>query len=227
MRLPNEPEETLRLYDLSLSRSLTLFKYLFTVPIERKLPPEEAASIKRIFIRSQKTGTQSPLYATIMISPLILLLPINLINLRWSRESLLQASIRAPRYANHILPFIKVARQLGNDKPNFIVEIETLIWQSIVTISLGESNAVNAIQKLIGSIPHDKFLDMENDDPIRNWFKPNETVTVEVNAPQSVSRYECFKDGNTNTNNAPSEKTAPRSADNAHHGKRRQIDEGG
>lgn len=89
IRLPNEPKEILRLCDLSLSRSLTLFKHLFTIPIERKLPPDEVASIKRIFIQSQKTGTQSLLYATIMISPLILLLPINLINLRWSRESLL------------------------------------------------------------------------------------------------------------------------------------------
>jgi len=73
---------------------------------------------------------------------------------------------------------MQVSIQMGNDKPKFIVKIETLIWQSVVNISLGEMTAINAIEKLMASLPQNEIANMNHDDPIRNWFRPNKTATI-------------------------------------------------
>jgi hypothetical protein len=70
---------------------------------------------------------------------------------------------------------------MGNEKPRFIIEIETLIWQSVVNISLGEMTAINAIEKLMKSLPQNEIANMYDDDPIRNWFRPNETAAISPN----------------------------------------------
>jgi hypothetical protein len=62
---------------------------------EYRVSADELASIEAVFHRSNMTGTQTPLQATIMISPLMLLLPINLLALRWTKKKLLDVSICA------------------------------------------------------------------------------------------------------------------------------------
>lgn len=96
LRLPVEPGELLNHSGHSLSRYFLFIFSLFTVPTESRAPPEELASIKAVFRRSSMTGTQTPLHATFMISPLMLLVPINLIALRWSKKKLLDVGVCVP-----------------------------------------------------------------------------------------------------------------------------------
>lgn len=58
-----------------------------------RIPSSEFAIIDRIFDRSRGTGTQTPLYASIMISPMMLLLPNSLASMRWAKKRLLQVGI--------------------------------------------------------------------------------------------------------------------------------------
>jgi|SRR6267378_7939081 len=66
-------------------------------------------------------------------------------------------------------------RSLGNDKPKLIIDIETLIWNAVKKISTCEMSAVDALEQLMQSLPMTEIANMQDDHPVRTWFKP--TVT--------------------------------------------------
>jgi len=105
LRLPAKPSELLNHSVHSLSFFIL---FLFTehkMATECRVSADELASIEAVFHQSKMTGTQTPLQATIMISPLMLLLPINLLALRWSKKKLLDVSVCIPRQSrlNHFI----------------------------------------------------------------------------------------------------------------------------
>ncbi|KIM40847.1 hypothetical protein M413DRAFT_27977 [Hebeloma cylindrosporum] len=128
---------------------------------DHSIPPNELVAIQTIFSRSQGTGTQTPLYAAMAISPLMLLLPNSLACIRWSKKKLLETSI-----------------QLGNDRPKFIVDAETLIWQTVTKICRREATAVKALQELTSALTRCELVGMGAEDPSRYWFKPNIALAV-------------------------------------------------
>ncbi len=84
---------------------------------------------------------------------------------------MLKKSIHDPR----LLFQMQLSKQLGNDKPKFIVDIETRIWNAVKKISSREMTAVDALQELISSLPKKEISNMQKDDPVRTWFKPTPT----------------------------------------------------
>ena len=149
---------------------------------KNRITRDEKEDIETIFLRSSKTGTQTPLYASIMISPLILLLPIKLPALKWAKNKMIEVNAHSACIIRVILTTIQTWKQLGNDKPKCIIDIENMIWQTVLNISLGEMSCVNALKKLISSLPHSLMLDITTDHTVRTWFKLN---TVET--PLTVS----------------------------------------
>jgi hypothetical protein len=69
-------------------------------------------------------------------------------------------------------------KQLGNDKPKAIVEIETLVWRTIVKISLGGISCTDALKNLLDSLPRSHIYDITADCTVRTWFKPDPATTA-------------------------------------------------
>ena len=144
------------------------------------LSPQEISTLQSIFTRAQATGTQAPFLSMIMISPLMLLISNSLTAVKHSKFNLLGVrfllSFFKKSFHDPCFNFqTQVFRCLGNDKPKLVVDMETLIWNTVKKISTCEMSAVDALEQLMKSLPISEISNMQDDDPVRTWFKP--TIT--------------------------------------------------
>lgn len=89
LKLPDDFQDLVTFNDSPLSDRLLCFETWDILISNDRLSEDELNSVKAVFDRTKKTGTQAPLLSLIMISPLMLLIPSRLSSIRHSRHTFL------------------------------------------------------------------------------------------------------------------------------------------
>lgn len=65
-------------------------------------------------------------------------------------------------------------KELGNDKPKLLRDIEKLIWKMVMDVSRGDKDVRAALTEFLGAAPWDEIQRLSGDDTVRRWFMPSE-----------------------------------------------------
>lgn len=71
-------------------------------------------------------------------------------------------------------------KELGNDKPKLLMDIEKLIWKMVMDISRGNKDVRAALTEFLGAAPWDEIQCLSDDDTVRRWFMPSEINLASV-----------------------------------------------
>jgi len=96
---------------------------------------------------------RAPLQLSLLISPLYLLCPFQLIKKTYNRQAMLS-----------------INRLLGNGKTELIIEVEKAIWNVLFSLAEGSLDSVQLLHHLCEQLPWDKITTATNSDHERHWF---------------------------------------------------------
>ena len=65
---------------------------------------------------------------------------------------------------------------MGNIRPQGLRDIESLVWNMVLKIARGETQAPDALEELMSSIPWDTVEAWGPEDPNRTWFRPGNSL---------------------------------------------------
>jgi len=74
----------------------------------------------------------------------------------------------------------KYMKELGNDKPKLLMDIEKLIWKMVMDISRGDKDVRAALAEFLRVAPWGEIQRLSDDDPVRRWFMPSEINLASV-----------------------------------------------
>ena len=95
---------------------------------------------------------RAPLQLALMISPLFLLFSFQLAKKSFNRQTLFNLAI-----------------QLGNEKPDLLLEVEKSIWNAVFALAGGTSTPLQALKSVLADIPWEKIESAEGP-AICGWF---------------------------------------------------------
>jgi hypothetical protein len=98
---------------------------------------------------------RAPLQLSLLISPLYLLCPFQLIKRTYNRQAMLY-----------------ISRLLGNGKTELIIEVEKAIWNALFSLAEGSLDSVQLLHHLCEQLPWDKITTAAaaTSDYERHWF---------------------------------------------------------
>ena len=79
---------------------------------------------------------RAPLHLALLISPIYLLLPVQLFKKSYNRQTMLQ-----------------ISQSLGNNKPKILLDVEKAIWRTLFALALGTLDPLNLLQRLSDQLP--------------------------------------------------------------------------
>ena len=74
----------------------------------------------------------------------------------------------------------KYTKELGNDKPKLLLDIEKLIWKIVLDMSWGNKDVRTALSDFLTAVPWDEIHNLGDKDVVRHWFMPSDTSLVTI-----------------------------------------------
>lgn len=107
---------------------------------------------------TQRTGVlegvsfmRTPLQLALLISPIYLLLPMQLFKRSFSRQTMLY-----------------ISESLGNHKPRILEDVEIAIWKTLFSITSEKLDPLHHLQQLSNSLPWEQIANTMSSE--RAWF---------------------------------------------------------
>ena len=94
---------------------------------------------------------RAPLQLALLISPIYLLLPIQLYKRSFSRQTMLH-----------------ISESLGNRKPRILEDVEIAIWKTLISIATDRMDPIHYLQQLSDSLPWEDLKNSLCSEPA--WF---------------------------------------------------------
>ena len=96
---------------------------------------------------------RAPLHLALLISPIYLLLPVQLFKKSYNRQTMLQ-----------------ISQSLGNNKPKILLDVEKAIWRTLFALALGTLDPLDLLQRLSDQLPWNDIEAVSSLDSERTWF---------------------------------------------------------
>lgn len=97
------------------------------------------------------TFLRAPLQLSLLISPIYLLIPGQLMKRTYNR-----------------LTMLSINKLLGNEKPQSIIDVEKAIWDVVFSLAEGRLDPAQLLHRLSRDLPWDKIMAAERDEC--HWF---------------------------------------------------------
>jgi len=95
---------------------------------------------------------RAPLQLALLISPIYLLLPLQLFKKSYNRNTMLAMSTC-----------------LGNSKPQVLFDVEMMIWKALCSLSSGMVDPLDVLHQLSDNLPWDRIQEASSMDSAK-WF---------------------------------------------------------
>ncbi|KAF9473555.1 hypothetical protein BDN70DRAFT_937346 [Pholiota conissans] len=137
-----------------------------------KYNPNTQNKITSFLKRYKRSELRLPLHASLIVSPLILLMNINVSKSHFRRPSVYQLS-----YA------------LGNMKPEILKRVEEVIWETLWEVNEDSLllSVIDSFKKLVASEAFTDALALPSDDPAFSFFEPFDELSGTNNVPPSTA----------------------------------------
>jgi hypothetical protein len=96
---------------------------------------------------------RAPLHLALLISPIYLLLPVQLVKKAYNRHTMLS-----------------IGQSLGNHKPKILLDVEMAIWRTLFALASGSLNLLELLQQLSDQLPWDRIHNASSKDSECSWF---------------------------------------------------------
>lgn len=138
---------------------------------QEQLSTEEASILRSLFASASKTNSlRLPLELASLLSPIILLAPINLHKQSVNSSELVKVETYASVSIVNLNGTGQVATLAGSNKPHIIITIEKLIWNTIFAVARGDVDLPRAVENLAESFPWVEVETENQIDWVRHWF---------------------------------------------------------
>lgn len=146
----------------------------------RDLSGEEQEIVLEVVRSAEQGGMRLPLQIALFISPLALLIPVQLHTTRYSQANIVLVS--EPKFhiiSLHFLTYMKDSHALGNTKPPLLILIEKAIMVMLFRIASGEVRVKAGIRDLVFELPWADINRLGDNEDVNTWFKPCGYIIVE------------------------------------------------
>lgn len=96
---------------------------------------------------------RAPLHLALLISPIYLLLPVQLFKKSYNRYTMLH-----------------ISQSLGNNKPKLLLDVEKAIWRTLFDLALGTLDPFDLLQRLSDQLPWNEIKAVWSRDFESKWF---------------------------------------------------------
>ena len=96
---------------------------------------------------------RAPLHLALLISPIYLLLPVQLFKKSYNRHTMLN-----------------ISQSLGNQKPKVLLNVEMAIWRTLFSLASGSLDPLDLLQRLSDQLPWNQIQNALRTDSDRTWF---------------------------------------------------------
>ena len=120
------------------------------------------------------SNLRAPLHLALFISPIYLLIPISLLKKSYNRQTM-----------------ISISRALGNRKPEIILQVEKLIWETVFALATGSQEPLHLLQQLSNNLPWEEIQQAQALLDIRTWFKLGKSWLCFAIEYMSLILYRC------------------------------------
>jgi len=103
---------------------------------------------------------RAPLHLALLISPIYLLLPVQLFKKSYNRHTMLS-----------------ISQSLGNKKPKIILDVETAIWRTLFSLASGLLDPLDLLQRLSDQLPWNQIEKALSNDSDRTWFSLGKCIS--------------------------------------------------
>ncbi len=139
----------------------------------RDLSDEEQENVLEVVRAAEHGGMRLPLQIALFISPLALLMPVQLHTTRYSQANIVLVS--EPKFHSisfRFLTYMKDSHALGNTKPPLLILIEKAIMVMLFRIASGEVRVKAGIRDLVFELPWADINRLADNEDVNTWFKP-------------------------------------------------------
>lgn len=135
-----------------------------------QLTDDERQRLRRAFGTLSSTQGAYPLQAALLITPLVLLNTTKVAYWGWNQVDMLKVCILLDTPHTNRSHYIsdQLAKDLGNNPPAIIVQLESLLLEGLLQIARGNDTSAGVLEKFVSAIP---WNDLGNlDDTVTGWF---------------------------------------------------------
>lgn len=106
---------------------------------------------------------RAPLHLALLISPIYLLLPMQLFKKAYNRHTMLS-----------------IGQSLGNHKPKILLDVEMAIWRTLFALTSGSLDPLDLLQRLSDELPWNRIQNASSTDSERTWFSLGKIISPNI-----------------------------------------------
>jgi len=104
---------------------------------------------------------RAPLHLALLISPIYLLMPVQLFKRAYNRQTMMN-----------------ISRSLGNDKPEALLNVEMAIWKTLLSLASGSLDPLDLLQRLSDELPWERIKSALSTDSNCAWFSLGKNLLI-------------------------------------------------